>query len=144
VHQRHKAPDSIDNKRIDAETMRSFIAHAQTFNPTIPADLHNYIVAKYVEKRKFQREGSEEVSYMYITPRTLLGIIRISQALAKFHFRNIVTQSDVDQSIKLMDYSIRSLRNLKDDGNSQKRRKNGKYFTFIYFIIIYIEKTDSR
>lgn len=72
---------------IDAEVMRSFIAKAQSYEPTIPADLHNYIVAKYVEKRKFQREGSEEVSYMYITPRTLLGIIRISQALAKFHFR---------------------------------------------------------
>lgn len=95
--------------------MRSFIAKAQSYEPTIPHDLHNYIVAKYVEKRKFQREGSEEVSYMYITPRTLLGIIRISQALAKFHFRHIVTQQDVDQSLKLMDYSIRSLRNIKDD-----------------------------
>jgi len=37
---------------IDAEVMRSFIAFAQTFDPTIPADLHNYIVAKYIEKRK--------------------------------------------------------------------------------------------
>lgn len=58
--------------------MRALIAHAQTFNPTIPADLHNYIVARFVEKRKFQREGNDVVSYMYITPRTLLGIIRIS------------------------------------------------------------------
>jgi len=32
--------------------MRAFIAQAQTFDPTIPYDLHNYIVAKYVEKRK--------------------------------------------------------------------------------------------
>lgn len=100
---------------MDSEVMRSFIAKSQQYNPTIPADLHNYIVAKYVEKRKMQREGTEEVSYMYITPRTLLGIIRISQALAKFHQRSIVTQSDVDHSIKLMDYSIRSLRNLTDE-----------------------------
>jgi DNA replication licensing factor MCM7 len=92
--------------------MRSFIAHAQTFNPTIPHDLHNYIVAKYVEKRKFQREGAEEVSYMYITPRTLLGIIRISQSMAKLHFRDEVTQPDVDAALKLMDYSIRSLRSI--------------------------------
>jgi len=52
---------------------------------------------------------------MYITPRTLLGIIRISQSLAKLHFRHLVEQQDVDQALKLMDYSIRSLRKIKDD-----------------------------
>jgi DNA replicative helicase MCM subunit Mcm2 (Cdc46/Mcm family) len=50
--------------------------------------LHNYIVAKYVEKRKFQREGNVEESYMYVTPRTLLAIIRLSQAMAKLSFRH--------------------------------------------------------
>lgn len=40
--------------------MRAFIAKAQEFHPTIPMDLHNYIVAKYVEKRKIQRDGSDE------------------------------------------------------------------------------------
>jgi DNA replication licensing factor MCM7 len=131
VHQRLQAPEAGSERRIDSELMRTFIAHAQTFQPTIPADLHNYIVAKYVEKRKFQREGSEEVSYMYITPRTLLGIIRISQALAKFYFREIVTQSDVDQAIKLMDYSIRSLRNLKDDSQQGKRRHGKLQLTIL-------------
>jgi DNA replication licensing factor MCM7 len=63
---------------ISAEIMRAFIAHAQSFDPTIPYELHNYIVAKYVEKRKFQRDGGQENSYMYVTPRTLLGIIRLS------------------------------------------------------------------
>ena len=76
--------------------MRAFIAHAQTFDPIIPASLHNYIVARYVEKRKFQRDGNEDLSYTYITPRTLLAIIRISQAMAKFQFRDLVEQQDVD------------------------------------------------
>lgn len=96
--------------------------------------MHDYVVAKYVEKRKFQREGTEEVSYMYITPRTLLGIIRISQALAKFHFRHIVIKQDVDQALKLMDYSIRSLRNINPKFKESSRRggqHNGKFFIFI-------------
>ena len=132
VHQTLHAPIDSSSNKIEAETMRSFIAHAQTFNPTIPADLHNYIVAKYVEKRKFQREGSELVSYMYITPRTLLAIIRISQSMAKLHFRNEVIQNDVDQALKLMDYSIRSLNSIRDDDD--KKRKNCKYtFYFLYF-----------
>lgn len=78
VHQMLEAPKERDALLVDSEVMRSYISHAQSFQPIIPDDLHNYIVARYVEKRKFQREGKDEVSYMYITPRTLLGIIRIS------------------------------------------------------------------
>jgi DNA replication licensing factor MCM7 len=63
---------------IESEVMRSYISYAQTFKPIIPPDLHNYIVARYVEKRKYQREGKEETSYTYVTPRTLLAIIRIA------------------------------------------------------------------
>lgn len=110
--------------------MRTFIAFAQTFEPTIPADLHNYIVAKYVEKRKIQREGLDEQSYMYVTPRTLLAIIRLAQAMAKLNFRKEVKQGDVDEAIKLMDFSIRSLRNLKGDINKSKKR-GGKYLNYL-------------
>jgi len=53
VHQTLNAPQASLDVKIEAETMRSFIAYAQTFQPIIPAELHNYIVAKYVEKRKF-------------------------------------------------------------------------------------------
>jgi len=52
VHRTLKAPVRDDAFIIDAEIMRTFIAKAQDYNPVIPADLHNYIVAKYVEKRK--------------------------------------------------------------------------------------------
>jgi len=58
---------------------------------------------------------------MYITPRTLLGIIRISQSLARLHFRDVIEQPDVDQALKLMDYSIRSLRKIKDESRGKRR-----------------------
>lgn len=106
--------------QISAEVMKAFITHAQTFDPDIPYELHNYIVAKYVEKRKFQRDGSVESSYMYVTPRTLLGIIRLSQSLAKLSFRKHVIQNDVDEAIRLMDYSIRSLRKHSAVSNKEK------------------------
>jgi len=78
VHRTLKAPVRDDHLIVEAEVMRAFIAKAQEFEPVIPNDLHNYIVAKYVEKRKIQRDGLDEQSYMYVTPRTLLGIIRLS------------------------------------------------------------------
>ena len=125
VHQKLAFVEENSNK-VDAETMRSFIAYAQTFNPTIPADLHNYIVARYVEKRKFQREGNEDLSYTYITPRTLLAIIRISQAMAKFQFRDLVEQQDVDQAIKLIDFSFNTLQEIHNE--TKHKRKFSKYF----------------
>jgi len=91
VHKHLSAPKAPEtDSAINAELMRAFIAHAQSFDPIIPHDLHNYIVAKYVEKRKFQREGSKDASYMYVTPRTLLAIIRLAQSMAKLNFRNVV------------------------------------------------------
>ena len=69
-------------------------------------------------------------SYMYITPRTLLGIIRLSQALAKLNFRNEVTQKDVDESLRLMDYSFQSLRNTisgtKSSQNTQRKQQRAE------------------
>lgn len=55
VHKNLVAPgrENATYQTVDADVMRAFITHAQTFNPNIPASLHNYIVAKYVEKRKF-------------------------------------------------------------------------------------------
>ena len=131
VHQKLAFVEERSTK-VDAETMRSFIAYAQTFNPTIPAELHNYIVARYVEKRKFQRDGNEDLSYTYITPRTLLAIIRISQAMAKFQFRDLVEQQDVDQAIKLIDFSFTTLQNMNDE--NKNKRKFCKYF-FIHLIL---------
>ena len=127
VHQKLTAPTQTMNT-VSSDVMRSYIAYAQTFSPTIPAELHNYIVARYVEKRKFQREGKEELSYTYITPRTLLAIIRISQAMAKFHFRNSVAQKDVDQAIQLIDFSFKTLEEMKSDGNN--KRKFSKFYFF--------------
>jgi DNA replicative helicase MCM subunit Mcm2 (Cdc46/Mcm family) len=52
----------------------------------------------------------------------LLGIIRLSQSLAKLHFRNEVIQNDVDEAIRLMDFSFRSLQRIS--GNERERKKN--------------------
>lgn len=64
-------------------------------------------------------------SYMYITPRTLLGIIRLSQSLAKINFRDLVQQNDVDEALRLMDFSFRTLRMEEGNkGNQNKARKH--------------------
>lgn len=66
---------------------------------------------------------------MYITPRTLLGIIRISQSVAKFHFRDQVNQNDVDQAISLMDYSLKTLSDIGKE--KQNKRSKSNLFNFL-------------
>ncbi len=61
---------------------------------------------------------------MYVTPRTLLAIIRLAQAMSKLQFRDEVKQGDIDEAIKLMDFSIRSLRNMKASPTEKKKIGN--------------------
>jgi DNA replication licensing factor MCM7 len=62
---------------------------------------------------------------MYVTPRTLLAIIRLAQAFAKMNFRNVVKQLDVDEALRLMEYSIRSLREIAGDKKSRSQARQG-------------------
>lgn len=63
---------------------------------------------------------------MYVTPRTLLAIIRLSQAMAKLNFRNEVKQTDVDEALKLMNYSIQSLAKVSKNPSDYKNAKRAE------------------
>jgi DNA replication licensing factor MCM7 len=65
------------------------------------------ITKSYVKKRSDYKKSlsHENGSYIYTTPRTLLGIIRLSQALARIRFSEIVTESDVEEALRLMEES---------------------------------------
>lgn len=51
VHQTMHHPD-MGFTPYDAAFMRAYVAEACNYEPTIPSDLHNFIVSSYVEKRK--------------------------------------------------------------------------------------------
>ena len=97
VH-KHSKPPQLDFQPLEPKFMRAFIGEASKIVPVIPQyiyiiyiyrSLHNYIVQKYVAKRKEQHK-QEKAGYLYITPRTLLGIIRIAQALVSQHKIQII------------------------------------------------------
>ena len=43
--------------------------------------------------------------YQYVTPRTLLAIIRLAQGLARLRFNDEVEQIDVDEALRLIEVS---------------------------------------
>lgn len=58
--------------------------------------------------RKLQRDSNND-KYSYVTPRTLLAIIRLAQALARLRLADEVAQIDVDEAIRLIEASKSSI-----------------------------------
>lgn len=65
----------------------------------------------YVKKRSEYKKSlkHEDEGYLYTTPRTLLGIIRLAQAMARLRFSEIVEEADVDEALRLMEESQRTV-----------------------------------
>lgn len=76
VHRTGASPTPT-TEAISPETLRQYIAHARQFSPWIPTSLVDYITGAYVSLRTSDVLGKD----FYTTPRTLMAIIRMSQAL---------------------------------------------------------------
>mmetsp|Transcript_25472 Transcript_25472/g.55379 ORF Transcript_25472/g.55379 Transcript_25472/m.55379 type:complete len:729 (+) Transcript_25472:157-2343(+) len=108
VHRTGKAPSLEGPAALSPQALRTYIAQAKQHTPHIPPDLTEYIAAVYAEMRQLEKSAME-TSSTYTTPRTLLSILRLSQALAKLRFDSQVMQSDVDEALRLMKMSKSSL-----------------------------------
>lgn len=90
--------------------MRHYIAECRKVRPIVPPDMSEYIVSSYVQMRKQQKEDeAEDKNYSYVSARTLLAVLRLSQALARLRMDSVVGQGDVDEALRLMETSKASL-----------------------------------
>ena len=140
VHQFNVHPkDNEDN--LSPEFIRSYIAEARNIEPVIPKELHNFIIEKYVNVRKNDFKNTNSVQY--ITPRTLLGIIRIAQGLARLRFNNEVEQIDIDNAINLVDSSRNSLQD-EDEDREKKNMKNDVMSSVFQYIRLVCSKRQDK
>jgi DNA replication licensing factor MCM7 len=87
-----------------------YIALARERRPTVPTQVSDYVVKAYVRLRKMQKDQEESnKSHSYTSARTLLGVLRLSQALARLRFADTVEIPDVDEALRLMAVSKESL-----------------------------------
>src|SRR5882724_1194738 len=87
-----------------------YIALARQRRPTVPRHVSSYVVESYVKLRKASKDESEKrQAHTYTSARTLLGVLRLAQALARLRFANTVEQADVDEALRLMEVSKESL-----------------------------------
>ena len=90
--------------------VRQYIALARTYRPTIPQLVSQYLTGAYVRLRQQQkRDESTKKQFTHVSLRTLLGVMRLSQALARLRFAAEVVNEDVDEALRLIDVSKASL-----------------------------------
>lgn len=133
----HCAPPELEFEPYSSEFLRSYIAMAKRYEPFIPDHLVETIVAAYVNMREIEMKDAQNAK-SYTTARTLLGILRLSQALARLRFQEEVASADVDEAIRLMNSSKISL---VEEGN--KKFKAVDTMSGIYDIIRTLAETTN-
>lgn len=125
VHMHNRQP-RMDFEPLDSQSIRQYISIARTYRPTVPKEVGDYVVQSYINMRKesHRNEGSVK-KFAHITPRTLLGILRMSQALARLSFSDVVTHENVDEALRLLEVSKASLysndENTREDDSPTSR-----------------------
>ncbi|OLL26274.1 DNA replication licensing factor mcm7 [Neolecta irregularis DAH-3] len=109
VHMHNRHPD-LGFEPLSPSVIRTFVAKARTFRPVIPHEISDYLVSSYVELRQEQKkEETAQRQFAHTSPRTLLAVIRLSQALARLRFSEQVEIGDVDEALRLLTVSKSSL-----------------------------------
>ncbi|KAF3912080.1 hypothetical protein ABW21_db0202959 [Orbilia brochopaga] len=106
VHMENKHPE-MDFEPLSPHEMRAYISQARLRRPVVPRDVSEYMVAAYVRMRQAMKKDTE--NRRQVTPRTLLALVRFSQALARLRFSDTVEMADVDEALRLTEIAMASL-----------------------------------
>lgn len=106
----YSAPPVDESDTVRPAVLRQFLGAARQIRPTIPAHVAEFIVNAYVQMRAQHKQDEErESAFTYTSARTLLGVVRLAQALARLRFAPEVERGDVEEALRLMDVSKASL-----------------------------------
>ncbi len=133
VHMHNKHPPASESEIIfTPHEVRQYISQARTYRPTVPNEVSEYMVKAYVKMRDQQgRDEKAKKQFSHTSPRTLLGVLRLSQALARLRFSNAVVQEDVDEALRLIDASKQSLYAEGDGGYRRDTTPSSRIFNLI-------------
>ncbi|KAI1333181.1 DNA replication licensing factor mcm7 [Xylariaceae sp. FL0255] len=112
--------------------VRAYVAQARTYRPTVPESVTEYLTKTYVRLRESQRRAEKNnKQFTHTTARTLLGIVRLGQALARLRFANEVTQDDVDEALRLVEASKESLAAHEGQGGRRALNATSRIYNLV-------------
>lgn len=130
VHMNSRPP--LATEPLDEDIIRQYIALARRYRPVLTKEVADMAVSAYVQMRQRQATGDAKQQFTHATPRALLGLVRMAQALARLRFDNQVNRGDIDEALRLLDACHRSLR---DDGDGASYEMDTSDTSQIYHII---------
>jgi len=95
-------------KPFDHNFLRSFIRKAKQFEPVIHDELQQEMVDAYVSARE-EEKADMKSRKSYTTPRSLLALLRLSQAHARCRFSKKVERQDFQEAMRLTKCSKESV-----------------------------------
>ncbi|CAJ0585493.1 unnamed protein product, partial [Mesorhabditis spiculigera] len=107
VHYKGCPPPRKGLQPFSMDTLRKYIAACKAKNPVMGPELAERLIDLYVDIRKESRESDDST---FTSPRLLLSVIRMATACARVHLRDRVSESDLDEAIRLMTASKDSMR----------------------------------
>ncbi len=131
VHMNNKHPEPPGTGVIfSPQEVRQYIAMARQWRPCVAKEVSEYMVGSYVRMRQQQKrdEGGKK-HFTHTSPRTLLGIVRLSQALARLRFSSQVSTDDVDEALRLVEVSKASLYN--DNRGAADQSPSSKIYNLV-------------
>jgi len=137
VHRYSKHPD-LGFTRFEGKFMRAYIEECQKLEPYVPEELSDFIVEQYVSMRNCEEDSTSK--YTHPSARTLLSILRQSQALARIRFSPKVEQFDVQEAIRLMEASHASVE--QEMARTSRRYRDPK--TDIYEMILSLARRSPQ
>lgn len=102
VHRNNKHPElDSGTEPFESNFMRAYISVAKQCEPFIPKELAEHVIAGYVSNRadSDDQTGSRK---SFVSPRSLLSVIRLAQAHARLHLRNEVIEDDISEAQRLL------------------------------------------
>lgn len=113
---------------------RHYVAHARTKRPVLTSEVSEYVTSAYVGlRRQYKLDEDRQQQFTYASARTLLGIIRMSQALARIRLSDVVEPVDVDEALRLIDISKSSLN--EDNGRRDGARHDKSPMSGIFNVV---------
>ncbi|XP_034482454.1 DNA replication licensing factor Mcm7 [Drosophila innubila] len=127
VHSHSKQPPSRV-KSLDMNLMRRYINLCKRKHPTIPDELTDYIVGAYVELR---RDARNQKDMTFTSARNLLGILRLSTALARLRLSDRVEKDDVAEALRLLEMSKDSLNQIHEHQKGHVPNTSDRIFAIV-------------
>ena len=129
MHSEHPKPEG-GAEALSPALLRAYIAHARSFEPYVPKYLMHEIVQHYITLRREDDDsgvsgGSSATANQrqrFVTPRSLLSILRLAQAHARCHLRAEVNKEDIAEAVRLLNQSKESSE--QDDSPSSSAANN--------------------